>query len=500
MRGPESVLMIALCAGSLLAHPMGNFSISHYAGIHIERDSVEVRYIIDMAEIPTFQEMQQSGLTARRDEPELEPYLTAKADSLAKGLAIALNGRALPLKRLSQEALFPMGAGNLSTMKLGFVYRAALPEASRTSGKYQLSYQDSNFAGRAGWKEIVISVGQDVQIADGIVRRPDRSSMLSNYPTDPLDNPPQDVSASIAFSVIAPPVRTSRAPHAIFGPSDREEAAPVQPAPRKADRIELQPNQQATPRNAFTELMAGKQIGLGVMLLGALIAAGLGALHALEPGHGKTIVAAYLVGSKGTARHAFLLGLIVTIAHTAGVYLLGGVTLFAQKYIVPDRLYPFLSVMSGILIAGMGIYILLTRFTGVDLSHSHGPGGHSHGIWLSSRPEEKIGRRELAALGITGGIVPCPAALVVLLSAVTLHRVGFGLFLIFAFSLGLAAVLIAMGLAAVYAGKLMSRLRTDGPVLQRWLPVASAAMITMVGCVVAIRGLMAAGIVQIRIG
>ena len=499
MRGPQSVLMIAFCAGTLLAHPMGNFSISHYAGIHVERDAVEVRYIIDMAEIPTFQELQQSTLTARQDEPGLEPYLTARAASLAKGLAIALNGQALALKAVSHDVLFSLGAGNLSTMKLGFVYRAALPDASGNAGTHLLSYQDSNFAGRAGWKEIVISVGPGVRLAEGFVLRPDRSSMLSNYPTDPLDNPPQDLSASIAFRVIAPPVRTSRAPRPISTPSHHEEPARMQTGARNVERIELQPNQQATPRNAFTQLMAGKQIGLGIMLIGALIAAGLGALHALEPGHGKTIVAAYLVGSKGTARHAFLLGLIVTIAHTAGVYLLGGVTLFAQKYIMPDRLYPFLSVMSGILIAGMGIYILLTRGAGLDLSHSHGAGGHSHGMFLSSRPDKKIGGRELAALGITGGIVPCPAALVVLLSAVTVHRVAFGLFLIFAFSLGLAVVLIGMGLAAVYAGKLMSRFRTDGPLIQRWLPVASAAMITIVGCVVAIQGLMAAGIVQIRI-
>lgn len=495
MRRPKLVSVIAFCASSLVAHPMGNFSISHYAGIHIERDAVEVRYIIDMAEIPTFQEMQQSGLTAGQDEHRLESYLTAKVDNLAKSLTIVLNGRALSLKPLSHEALFSVGAGNLSTMKLGFVYRAALPEAE----KYQLSYQDTNFAGRAGWKEIVISVSPEVHVADGIVLRPDRSSMLSNYPTDPLDDPPQDLSATIAFRVIAPPVQTSRTRHPIPRLPDRAEPAHVEPAHSEAHQIELQPNQQTTPRNAFTELMAGKQIGLGVMLIGALIAAGLGALHALEPGHGKTIVAAYLVGSKGTARHAFLLGLIVTISHTAGVYLLGGVTLYAQKYILPDRLYPFLNVMSGILIAGMGIYILLTRLAGVDLSHSHGPGGHTHGVLWSSRPEKRMERRELAALGITGGMVPCPAALVVLLSAVTVHRVGFGLFLIFAFSLGLAAVLIAMGLAAVYAGKLMSRLPADGPLIQRWLPIASAAMITTLGCVVAIRGLMAAGIVQIRI-
>jgi ABC-type nickel/cobalt efflux system permease component RcnA len=151
---------------------------------------------------------------------------------------------------------------------------------------------------------------------------------------------------------------------------------------------------------------------------------------------------------------------------------------------LPDRLYPFLSVMSGILIAGMGMYILLQRFSGIDISHSHGPGGHTH----------VLEGRQIAALGITAGIVPCPAALVVLLSAVTLHRVGFGLFLIVAFSLGLAAVLIAMGLAAVSASRLMSRLPADGPLIQRWLPIASAAIITTLGCVVVARGLMAAGI------
>jgi ABC-type nickel/cobalt efflux system permease component RcnA len=507
MRPAKSVLMIAFCAGSLVAHPMGNFSISHYAGIHIERDAVEVRYIIDMAEIPTFQEMQQSGLTARQDDPGLERYLTAKAGELAKGLEMTLNERALPLKPVAHEVLFSQGAGNLSTMKLGFVYRAELQGAD----KYELSYQDTNFAGRAGWKEIVISVSPEVHVAEGVALQQDRSSMLSNYPTDPLDNPPQDLSAKFAFTVNAPPARISRTPQipgltngagadAATGLS-RLSVPPVSagsgPTPdlqavlerSPAQSIHLQPNQQTTPRNAFTELMAGKEIGLGVMLIGALVAAGLGALHALEPGHGKTIVAAYLVGSKGTARHAFLLGLIVTASHTAAVYLLGGVSLYAQKYILPDRLYPFLSVMSGILIAGMGMYILLQRFSGIDVSHSHGPGGHTH----------RLENRQIAALGITAGFVPCPAALVVLLSAVALHRVGFGLFLIIAFSLGLAAVLIAMGLAAVSAGRLMSRLPVDGPLIQRWLPVASAAIITTLGCVVVVRGLMAAGIVQIRI-
>jgi len=493
------IALLAFCAGSLAAHPMGNFSISHYAGLHIARESVDLRYVIDMAEIPAFQEMQQGGLTARQDDPALQAYLIGRAASFAKGLTVTVNGKTLVLQPVSEEAIFPPGAGNLPTMKLGFLYRAPLPHDLKDTN--QLAYQDTNFTGRAGWKEIVISLGAGIQLANGLTTRPDRSSVLSNYPVDLLSSPPQDLTATIAFvSGVGVARRTSPTTIRPIGRAAKHQPDPV-PLSKQIHTapptLSLQPNRQATPRSAFTELMAEKQISLGVLWIAALVAAGLGALHALEPGHGKTIVAAYLVGSKGTARHACLLGLIVTISHTVGVYLLGGVTLYAHKYILPDRLYPFLSVLSGIIIAGMGFYLFLQRFAGPDFahSHSHGPGGHQHGF----PAQTKIGGRQLTLLGITGGMVPCPAALIVLLSAAALHRVAFGLFLIVAFSVGLAAVLIAMGLAAVYAGRLMSRLRSDGPLIQRWLPVTSAAMITTLGCFIAVRGLMAAGIVQIRI-
>ena len=288
-------------------------------------------------------------------------------------------------------------------------------------------------------------------------------------------------------------------------------------SPATPPTVDLAPNRQQTPRSAFTELIASQKIGIGITLLAALIAAGLGALHALEPGHGKTIVAAYLVGSKGTGWHAFLLGSIVTITHTAGVYLLGAVTLYAQKYILPEKLYPFLGVLSGILIAGMGFYLFLQRYAGGELGHSHGAGGHSHGLlfhlpsrgatnvtdvitnYPASGSRASMPRRQLLLLGITGGIVPCPAALVVLLSALALHRLLFGLFLILSFSTGLAIVLIAMGMVAVYAGRLMSRIGTDGPLIQRWLPLSSALMITVLGTVITVRALMAAGIVPIHV-
>jgi ABC-type nickel/cobalt efflux system permease component RcnA len=263
--------------------------------------------------------------------------------------------------------------------------------------------------------------------------------------------------------------------------------------------------------------MNQRRIGLGFMLFAALVAVGLGALHALEPGHGKTIVAAYLVGSRGTARHAVFLGMIVTASHTSGVYMLGAITMYAQKYVLPERIYPFLSVLSGIFIAGMGVYLVLQRAVGgVGHSHTHVPGAHLHpheNLWHSHVHRGEHNHRELAItartggvsagqlflLGITGGMVPCPAALVVLLSATALRRVGFGLFLIVCFSVGLAAVLIIMGLLAIYAGRVMTRLPMDGPVVRRWLPMTSAVTITVIGCVITINSLIAAKVFQGRI-
>jgi ABC-type nickel/cobalt efflux system permease component RcnA len=264
--------------------------------------------------------------------------------------------------------------------------------------------------------------------------------------------------------------------------------------------VQLKANQQQTPRSKFTELITAQHLSLWFLFTAAVIAIGLGALHALEPGHGKTIVAAYLVGSRGTARHAFLLCMIVTASHTAGVFALGAITLYASRYIVPEQLYPWLGVLSGLTIAVLGCYMLLRRLTGTATDHSHEPGS-SHAHWPFAKPAaeqataqienspatKKVSLAQLFSLGITGGIIPCPAALIVLLSAFALHRIALGFFLIVAFSLGLAAVLIAFGMLMVYAGRFMSRLKVDGPLTRRWLPAASAGFIALLGMALAVQ-------------
>ncbi len=515
---------LALLPAPSTAHPMGNFSISRFAGISIEGRLVEVRYFIDMAEIPTFQEMQQNSIGAQSDGPRVRSYLSSQAEAFRKNLLVTLNGQPLSLETTSQDILFSPGAGNLPTMKFGLVYRAQISETC-TVTPCELEYHDANFSSRLGWKEVVTSSSPGVQIQNSSVPSHDRSNQLSNYPTDLINSPPQDVDAKIIYSVenlsdrLSPEIARARpgtAPPAAIAPvashsrpakngtggnSAKVSAQAISPSDANSQPAQLKPNQQKTPRNSFTALMAIKQISFTIALLAAAVAAGLGALHALEPGHGKTIVAAYLVGSKGTARHALLLGMIVTLSHTAGVYLLGAITLYAQKYVLPDRIYPFLGVLSGILIAGMGCYLFLQRYLGGEFAHTHSgeipAAGEARKNPTQCQPE-RISARQLLVLGITGGIVPCPAALVVLLSAVALHRTGFGLFLIVAFSIGLAAVLIAMGLAAVYSGHMLSRLRLEGPLIQRWLPMGSAAMIVLLGFGIAIRGLISAGIVPTR--
>ena len=562
-------LCLLLISSTSFAHPMGNFSTSHYSGLRIERDFVEIRYLIDMAEIPAFQEIQQSALVANPENAGTRSYLAKQAERLKAGLVLTLNGQPLTLRTESAEVIFPPGAGGLPTMKMVFKYRAPILRSDQEKagrGQYALYYRDNNFPNRAGWKEVVANAGPGVSIVNATVPNRDRSSQLSNYPTDLLNSPPLNLEASVSLrwepvaaelttaSRAAPKVASSEAlkssqanqiAHQTLIPSsppaaehtartieqnpgaaksDAESSSPARPGDLLT--LPLRANQQSTPKNRFTELMTTKQFSIWFLVVAAAIAAGLGAMHALEPGHGKTIVAAYLVGSKGTAYHAFLLGLIVTVSHTASVYALGFVTLYASKYIVPEQLYPWLGAISGLLIAAVGSYLFLQRYVGNEVGHSHGPGGHhhhgldhahsdghvhSHGSQKHSHDEldvkghrhdeirSGVPYRQLLALGITGGIVPCPAALVVLLSAVALNRVGFGLFLIVAFSVGLAGVLIAVGMLMVYARKFMTKFRSEGLLITRWLPLTSAAVITFLGLGIAIRALITGGIVRIRL-
>jgi ABC-type nickel/cobalt efflux system permease component RcnA len=209
--------------------------------------------------------------------------------------------------------------------------------------------------------------------------------------------------------------------------------------------------------------------GQGVLLFLLLAAFGWGAVHALSPGHGKAMVAAYLVGTRGTARDALGLGLTVTVTHTIGVFALGVVTLALSAYVLPEDLYPWLNLASGLLVLGVGGAVLRGRVRKARHHHHH----HHH-------EHAPITRRGILAMGASAGLIPCPSALVVLLGAIAQHEVALGLLLILAFSAGLAATLTALGIAVVHAGRLTARIAPDGR-LVAVLPAASALVIVAAG-------------------
>jgi nickel/cobalt exporter len=251
-----------------------------------------------------------------------------------------------------------------------------------------------------------------------------------------------------------------------------------EPGPAVPPALTRGPALQAPDRVAdagFARLIAGRHLGLWVVLASLAAAVFWGAAHALSPGHGKTIVTAYLVGQRGTPRHAALLGLIVTATHTAGVFALGFVTLLLSRFVVPDHLYPWLDLATGVLVVGIGASVF-----GARLRHrsAHAHGHHDHHD--HEHAPAAITRRSLVAVGVSGGLLPCPSALVVLLAAISLHRVAFGLLLIVAFSAGLALSITGIGLVAVVAKRAFHRVSFDGRLVGA-LPALSALVILVAG-------------------
>ncbi len=455
-------VLAALLPTLASAHPLGNFTVNHYARIEPAGDRVRIVYVLDMAEIPTFQEK------PRLADPER--YADERAEELRQNLTLTLNGQSAPL-RLEQRALsFPDGQGGLPTLRLEAIYSAELHAAA--DQPVELGFRDDNDPTRIGWREIVARSGAaGTTLSTSSVPDTDVTHELRQYPEDLLNSPLNVREAHATFTpgaAAARPVLTSSSP--------------------MLDRT----------RSAFAELANGAELTPTFVLFALAVAVVLGAAHALQPGHGKTVVAAYLVGSKGTPLHALFLGATVTATHTAGVYALGLVTLFLSQYIVPERLYPILEIASGLLVVGIGIWLFGGRLLRAlrpkhDHGHDHGhehdhahPHEHPHPHPHTHGP---VGMRSLLALGISGGLLPCPEALMVLLITIAAHRVLFGLLLIVAFSTGLASVLVAFGLLLVFARTFFQRINVSHGLVPRVLPVASAAVIVVAGCVITMQAL-----------
>jgi nickel/cobalt exporter len=225
----------------------------------------------------------------------------------------------------------------------------------------------------------------------------------------------------------------------------------------------------------------------------------LGGMHALEPGHGKTVVAAYLIGSKGGKLDAVILGLVVTLTHTFSVILLAIAAKVAstRMTLTDESLHGYIGLAAGLLILGVGIWMLVQRIRGKDSFHHHGhchphhnhDHDHDHGHNIQHNHEhdhghmhgeKKEGYWQLFLLGVSGGLVPCPAAIAILLASLGAGRLGEGLIYILLFSLGLASVLIAIGITVVSAGKFASRF-LDARQFANKIAIVSAGFITLIG-------------------
>lgn len=573
---PLVALLLVLLSGlarpvTASAHPLGNFTVNRYSRLELGASGLKIYYVIDMAEIPTFQE--KDIIDADHDgnitDAEKQAYLSKKVVELKSNLTLLINKAPVALTVGDDSLAFLPGQGGLETMRITATYQSAALAYNATS----LNFSDSNYNDRIGWKEIVVRNGDGVAISNSSASSKDVSNELRTYPQDMLQSPLDVRSATVSFKLD---------PNAKANTENNNVQAATTP--------NTVMNRAQDP---FADLLKTNQLTLGFVLFALLASFVLGGFHALSPGHGKTVVAAYLVGSRGTARHAAFLGLSVTVTHTLGVFALGIITLFASHFIVPDKLYPILSFTSGLILVVMGLYMVRSRwrsfkfkhspdrdhdhehshthyehshehievsspvlamaadggsiaaspstmnFVSVrtnthkhadgqthsyeaehhhdhddhshdgqehthsdnqevehyhDNEHSHANGSlvHSHGgITHSHLPpgtdNQALTWKSLLLFGISAGILPCPSALVVMLSAIALGQIAFGLILIIFFSMGLATTLIAMGLILVYARHLFDRVKVkNSDKILKLLPIGSAAFVAILGIIICV--------------
>ncbi|HWL65075.1 MAG TPA: hypothetical protein VNP73_03790, partial [Actinomycetota bacterium] len=435
-------------SGFAHAHPLGNFSVNRFSGLEIGDEEVTVHYVIDMAEVPTLQLLPVIDLDKDGgvDERELTRFVTSLGPKLGPLLKLQADGRSLPLEVQRAEGRFSRGQGSLDVLRIEIDYSADL-----TSSSARIDYADGTFPGRRGWVEVVAYTSGDQGIEDSSVPTTSVSSELRRYPKDMLKSP-----VAVQTAIVDVDPGAAAAPR----PSD------AAPQAREVSRLE----------KAFTGLIE-RRMSPGVFVLAILIALAFGAVHALGPGHGKAIMAAYLVGTKGRVRHAVTVGIAVSLMHTLSVIGLGAITLWASSMFPPEAVYPYLSLASAAVVLGLGGYLLTKRLRSRHVhSHEH-PHDHSHDHSHHHGHEtvDVMSWKGLTAIALSGGLLPSPSALIVLLGAVALHRVALGITLVGAFSIGLAGALAVIGILVLQARSV--GVRFLGERTASAIPLISAALI-----------------------
>ncbi len=491
---------------SVVAHPLGNFTINRYNGLTISPEWTSLDRVVDMAELPTVRARQDIDVNddGATSDQEAAAWAESQCSASSAELALKVAGNPVQFMPRTVGVSFPAGQAGLPTLRL--VCGLVATHAALTPGA-AVEFTDNSFADRQGWQELVIApAGLTLVDADAFVAG--RSDRLTSYPaesTDVLTEP----YALIAVSAIASPVTQATVMPAdsvplgsvsseVVGDSG---AAPMS-RPSGADDLPSQ----------ITSVLQAQDLNAPAVILALLVAALVGAFHAATPGHGKTLMAAYLVGSRGSTRHAIGLGLTVTVTHTLGVLVLGAIVLAAGAAVPTERLLPALGLVSGVTVTLLGSAFLLqrlrearrnTRPGGTPAPHdehapheaSHAPdegaGWHSHGgVRHTHLPstDGPLRRRNLVALGLVGGLVPSASAILILVGSIAAGRPAFGMVLITAFGLGMATVLVGLGVLLVRARSIVESLPSRN--LERVFaiaPLVTAVVFLVVGVAITLQ-------------
>ncbi|MFG3382560.1 nickel transporter [Streptomyces sp. NPDC047999] len=532
----------ALLAGAVLAllpaqtaqaHPLGNFTVSQYDGLVVSPGRLGVDHVEDLAEIPSAQERARIDTDGddRLTESELTAWARIRCEAAARGARLVVAGDRAPVTAGAARAREQAGQAGLTTLRVSCTLTAPIPRAE----EIRFSYRPAQAATAAGWREIT-GRGDAMTLDGSDVPQESVSQRLRAYPDDLLSSPPRQETAGFTVRSGGP---------ALAGGRSEGDGSPVASVlPRGADRW----------AQALTGLVARHELTLGFAAFALAVALGLGALHALAPGHGKTMMAAAATaGGRSSLRDVLALGASVTLTHTLGVFALGA--LITAGSAAAPTVVSWLTVASGVLVALAGALLVRRAWRrrhsqGHAHAHGHAHGhlhtdGHAHphghdgeggdrhpGEAQTGPAEERVpaaavhteegtrhpsatpaaptghahshvhshlppapGLRGVVLMGLAGGLVPSPSAVVVLVGAAALGQAWFGFLLVLAYGAGLALTLAAAGFAVVRLRDTTTRrlmLRPHGRLFalaRRAAPLVSAAVVLVLGCGLLLRGM-----------
>ena len=535
-------LVAALLVPAVVAaHPLGNFTINHYAGLRVEPDRILLDIVIDQAEIPTFQarlDFDTDG-DGEVSNGETDAGRATACEGIRPALTLTVDDAPQTLALTEAGLRFPPGVGGLSTMRMvcGFSARLDQPLAAGS----RITFADTSFVDRLGWREIVVQgSGVTVAAVEGELRTTTPSDRLMVYPTNLLTQALADRSVTIVATPGGATLAAFDIPDAspLPGSGDATTSSASPPlaggSAATAGKVTAPTSAGAVPGGVsggdLPSIFRTANVTPLILLVSVLTAAGLGAGHALTPGHGKTLMAAYLVGTRGTPFHAAGLGLSVALSHTLGILVLAALVVGAQGILPPDVVVKTTPIIAAISIVAIGGWMLFgearrrwrvrtapaapgqghdhAQHEAAEHSHDHAehsheaaehghdhaehsheaaaPGEHSHGAVRHSHlppAGSTISWRSLFLLGLAGGLIPSTSALLILLGSIAAGRPAFGFVLVVAFGLGMAMVMGGIGLALVLARGRLDRVDAASRLgrISSYVPVAAAVLVFSLG-------------------